>query len=115
MHSANILHRDLKPANILINEDCTVKICDFGLARSIPERKPAPAEWELEFEESKEEQELELKKSRELLGRKGLKKSKKRAGAGPMKRELTGHVVTRWYRAPELILLERQYSKAIDI
>lgn len=35
LHSANVLHRDLKPANILINEDCSVKICDFGLARSI--------------------------------------------------------------------------------
>jgi mitogen-activated protein kinase 1/3 len=34
MHSANILHRDLKPANILINEDCSIKICDLGLARS---------------------------------------------------------------------------------
>jgi serine/threonine protein kinase len=28
------LHRDLKQANILVNEDCTIKICDFGLARS---------------------------------------------------------------------------------
>jgi len=34
LHSANILHRDLKPANILINDDCSIKICDFGLARS---------------------------------------------------------------------------------
>ncbi len=32
-----------------------------------------------------------------------------------MKRELTGHVVTRWYRAPELILLEKDYGEAIDI
>lgn len=32
-----------------------------------------------------------------------------------MKRELTGHVVTRWYRAPELILLEKDYGQAIDI
>jgi mitogen-activated protein kinase 1/3 len=31
-----------------------------------------------------------------------------------MKRELTGHVVTRWYRAPEIILLEKDYGPAID-
>jgi mitogen-activated protein kinase 1/3 len=35
MHSAKVIHRDIKPANILINEDCSVKICDFGLSRSI--------------------------------------------------------------------------------
>lgn len=35
LHSADVLHRDLKPANVLINEDCTVKVCDFGLARSV--------------------------------------------------------------------------------
>ena len=32
-----------------------------------------------------------------------------------MKRELTGHVVTRWYRAPELILLEKDYGEGIDV
>jgi len=35
LHESNVLHRDLKPANVLINEDCTVKLCDYGLARSI--------------------------------------------------------------------------------
>jgi len=35
LHTANVIHRDLKPANVLVNEDCSVKICDFGLARSI--------------------------------------------------------------------------------
>jgi len=28
-----------------------------------------------------------------------------------MKRELTGHVVTRWYRAPEIILLEKELDR----
>jgi mitogen-activated protein kinase 1/3 len=37
IHSANVLHRDLKPANILINDDCKILICDFGLARTLPE------------------------------------------------------------------------------
>merc|ERR1712048_1020981 len=32
-----------------------------------------------------------------------------------MKRHLTGHVVTRWYRAPELILLQETYTNAIDV
>ena len=35
MHESMVLHRDIKPANVLINEDCSIKICDFGLARSI--------------------------------------------------------------------------------
>lgn len=33
-HAANVLHRDLNPSNLLVNADCTLKICDFGLARS---------------------------------------------------------------------------------
>lgn len=35
LHSANVLHRDLKPSNLLLNANCDLKLCDFGLARSI--------------------------------------------------------------------------------
>ena len=35
LHAANIIHRDLKPGNILVNDDCTIQVCDFGLARSM--------------------------------------------------------------------------------
>lgn len=35
LHSANIIHRDLKPANILVNYDSEIKICDFGMARTV--------------------------------------------------------------------------------
>jgi len=32
-----------------------------------------------------------------------------------IQRELTSHIMTRWYRAPELILLEKDYGPAIDM
>jgi mitogen-activated protein kinase 1/3 len=83
LHSAGIWHRDLKPANCLVNEDCTVKICDFGLSRAMGVS------------------------SRGLVAEDGHQKEKSRA--------LTGHVVTRWYRAPELILLQEDYTEAIDV
>eukprot|EP00930_Biecheleria_cincta_P015467 TRINITY_DN128_c0_g1_i1.p1 TRINITY_DN128_c0_g1~~TRINITY_DN128_c0_g1_i1.p1 ORF type:complete len:423 (-),score=96.99 TRINITY_DN128_c0_g1_i1:291-1559(-) len=38
MHSAQMLHRDIKPSNILLNSDCQVKVCDFGLARGIDQQ-----------------------------------------------------------------------------
>ena len=161
MHESNVLHRDLKPANVLINEDCTVKLCDYGLARSISgidsaamilsnaDRKDDAAEagesggsgsnssnsvpssssesntlqdfsavpQQTPPEEVKgptgveqvnptDEEKKENLRSR-LVKTKDLRRN--------MKRELTGHVVTRWYRAPEIILLEKDYGPGIDI
>jgi len=33
LHSAGIMHRNIRPSSFLIDEECTVKICDFGSAR----------------------------------------------------------------------------------
>ncbi|XP_032271952.1 mitogen-activated protein kinase 15 isoform X3 [Phoca vitulina] len=35
IHSGRVIHRDQKPSNILLDSSCLVKLCDFGLARSL--------------------------------------------------------------------------------
>ena len=87
MHSANIFHRDLKPANILANKNCDLKICDLGLGRA-------------EVYDYGEEKP---------------KKHKKNNNDDDDDPELTEYVITRWYRAPEVILCPSHYSKAVDI
>jgi len=71
IHSCNVLHRDLKPSNLLVNENCDLKITDFGLSRGV---NPSDC---LDF--------------------------------------LTEYVVTRWYRAPEIVLSSDTYTKAVDM
>jgi serine/threonine protein kinase len=70
VHSANVLHRDLKPSNILVDANCDLAICDFGLARGVIAEELTP---------------------------------------------LTEYVVTRWYRAPELLCECSNYDSAVDI
>eukprot|EP01066_Platyproteum_vivax_P012531 Platyproteum_vivax@DN5698_c0_g1_i1.p1 len=93
MHSVGIYHRDMKPANCLVNQDCSVKICDFGLARTVDSEAPP-------LTSSPRSSDVQM----------GVVPHTKN-----QKKQLTGHVVTRWYRAPELILLQESYSSAIDI
>lgn len=76
IHSADVIHRDLKPSNLLVNSNCDLKICDFGLARGIGEKQTE-------------------------------------GQGGTML--LTEYVVTRWYRAPEIMLACHEYSKPVDM
>jgi len=44
MHRSRVLHRDLKPSNILVNANCDLKVCDFGLSRGVKNLQPMKGE-----------------------------------------------------------------------
>lgn len=142
IHSAGVFHRDLKPANVLVNQDCSVKICDFGLARAMGgDGSSSGGEVPLQAEQridaslgSREVTYLEMRQAHlsdnwteaqmeDHWASLPLREADEATLiAQPLvpatlrrKRNMTQHVVTRWYRAPELILLQHGYTEAIDI
>jgi mitogen-activated protein kinase 1/3 len=112
LHSAFIYHRDLKPANCLVNQDCSVKICDFGLSRPQPLGPGAAQRLSESLPNTPREE--------DPTGTAWVTGSGSASGIvvphnARAKRTMTRHVVTRWYRAPELILLQDDYTEAIDL
>jgi len=50
IHSANLVHRDIKPSNCLVNTNCDLRLCDFGLARYVgPTADKPEGQQELDF------------------------------------------------------------------
>jgi WD40 repeat protein/serine/threonine protein kinase len=41
-HSKGLVHRDIKPENVLLAQDGTLKLTDFGIARAVGESTPIP-------------------------------------------------------------------------
>eukprot|EP00397_Hematodinium_sp_SG-2012_P007477 GEMP01007523.1.p1 GENE.GEMP01007523.1~~GEMP01007523.1.p1 ORF type:complete len:441 (+),score=72.35 GEMP01007523.1:113-1435(+) len=104
LHSAGVYHRDLKPANCLVNQDCSVKICDFGLSRAVSMSQPHLAVIASTPRGSVAQSDNKMESGQPIVPH-----------TQNLKRQLTGHVVTRWYRAPELILLQENYTEQIDV
>ncbi|KAJ0412878.1 hypothetical protein ATCC90586_002508 [Pythium insidiosum] len=112
MHSAEIVHRDLKPANVLLNlSPVAIKICDFGLARGLSSKLSSSRKRKRAVNGAASSDVPGAEDDRTLEGT-GVHP---RTPGNRIKRQLTEHVVTRWYRAPEIIFRDHDYSAAIDV
>ncbi len=110
LHATNVIHRDLKPANILVNcADCSVKIADFGLARVF-------SGGYIINQDAGYSDFLMNREHRMEGNMRNVENGNNTSFPPPttLASSLTPHVVTRWYRAPEVILLQ-PYSAAIDM
>lgn len=97
LHDNGVLHRDLKPGNLLLSKTCQLKIADFGLARKIPRVLGSSGT---------------LERPRSAPAASSGSSSSRILERPPM----TEHVVTRWYRAPELMLQpDGLYDQSVDM
>jgi mitogen-activated protein kinase 1/3 len=122
IHAVNVIHRDVKPGNILLSQDCNVKICDFGLSRSLNDHCNYKATGR-QFDTLN----INSIKLRKNIGRHQGKTTQQvknyfaemlvndRPRRKEMKRVISLHVGSRWYRAPEISLVEKSYDQSADL
>uniref|UniRef100_A0A7S0E323 Protein kinase domain-containing protein n=1 Tax=Hanusia phi TaxID=3032 RepID=A0A7S0E323_9CRYP len=124
LHNSFVIHRDLKPANILIEPDrLHLKIADFGLARVMEADLNAQSRHDDDFDQTmgvdqRDEEEV-VEGVSDLAVDDGSSPSSTSEAEyddrpTPLLRHMSEHVVTRWYRAPEVILCRGRYSNSID-